>query len=200
MPPIISALNHRHDMSSPPENHNMLHTGRFFHRVIDDSLQFQDLSPTITTISCHNDLCFAVLDTFCERFRAEPREDYSEGQSESRASEHCDRELRDQGHVDGHRVALPEAEVLKNTGESVHLTMELSIGDRPMLSVFTLPQIRGFVLAPGFHMAVHSVLGRVQRSSNKPLGKRRIPLPNPFPPLSSHPRTPKLWPKPFSSP
>src|SRR5438128_11778531 len=176
MPPIISALNHRHDMSSPPENHNMLHTGRFFHRVIDDSLQFQDLSPTITTISCHNDLCFAVLDTFCERFRAEPREDYSEGQSESRASEHCDRELRDEGHVDGHRVALSEAKVLKDTCEFVHFTMELCVSDCPMLSVFTLPEIRGLVLAPGFHMLVHSVLGCVQGSSNEPLGKRRVPF------------------------
>src|SRR3989475_13323550 len=61
--------------------------------------------------------------------------------------------------------------------------MEFSIGDCPMLSVLTLPEIRGLVLAPGFHMPVHSVLGRVQRSSNKPLGKRRVPLQHlvPFP-------------------
>src|SRR3989441_8299524 len=164
MPPVIPTLKHWYDMSSPTKNHHMLHTWRFFHRIIDDSLQFQDLTPTITTVSCYNDLCFAVLDTFCERFRAEPREDYSEGQSESCASEHCDRELRDQGHVDGHRVALPEAKALKNTGESVHFTMKLSIGDRSMLSVFTLPEIRRLVLTPGFHVPVHSVLGRVQGS------------------------------------
>src|SRR3989442_13554246 len=59
--------------------------------------------------------------------------------------------------------------------------MELTVGDRPMLSVFTLPEIRRLVLAPGFHVSVQGVLGRVQRSSNEPLGKRRVPFPHPFP-------------------
>src|SRR2546422_5410252 len=59
--------------------------------------------------------------------------------------------------------------------------MNLSIGDRSMLSVFPLPEIRRLVLTPGFHVPVHSVLGRVQGSSNKPLGKRRGPFQYPFP-------------------
>src|SRR2546427_681481 len=61
MPPMVSTFGHRHDMSCPTKNHHMLHTWRIFHRIIDDSLQFQDLTPTITTISCDDDFGFAIF-------------------------------------------------------------------------------------------------------------------------------------------
>src|SRR2546428_21104 len=183
MPPIISTLSHRHDMSSPTKNHHVPHTGRLFYSIIDNGLQFQDLSPAITTVGSHNDLCLTILYPFRKRVRAEPREDNGKGESESCASEHRDRELGDQRHVDRHCVALPEAKVLKNTGKFVHLSIEFSIRDRAKLARFALPEVSSFVLTPGFHMPVHSVLGRVQRSSNKPSGKRRVPLQHlvPFP-------------------
>src|SRR2546426_87908 len=54
--------------------------------------------------------------------------------------------------------------------------MELSVGNCPTFSVFTLPEICRFILTPGFHMLVHSILRCVQQSSDKPLGKRRVPF------------------------
>src|SRR3989441_9592226 len=75
--------------------------------------------------------------------------------------------------------------------------MEFSVRDCAMLSVFTLPEVRGLVLAPGFHMPVHCILGRVQRSSNKPLGKRRVPFPHPVPFLFPDQLTSNLCPEGF---
>src|SRR6266487_4294563 len=82
---------------------------------ISERLQLQDLSPAITTIRSHNVLCLAILYTFPECLRAEPREHYGERQSKSCASEHRDRELGDQGHVNRHSVTLPETKALKHT-------------------------------------------------------------------------------------
>src|SRR6266516_973267 len=76
--------------------------------------------------------------------------------------------------------------------------MEFSVGNCPTLSIFTLPEIGRFVLTPRFHMPVHSILGRVQHSSNKPLGKRRVPFQNLVPllvpdKLTSNPVPERFW-------
>src|SRR5712692_346961 len=75
--------------------------------------------------------------------------------------------------------------------------MEFSVGNCPTLSIFTLPEISRFVLSPRPQMPVHSILGCVQQSSDKPLGKRRVPIQNLIPLLVPDKLTRNFGPKRF---
>ena len=78
--------------------------------------------------------------------------------ADPRASQQGNGQLWSHAHVDGHAVALADAQRLERIGKSLHFNMQLGVSQPPHLARFTLPNQRGFVAALAQCMAIHAVI------------------------------------------
>jgi hypothetical protein len=89
-------------------------------------------------------------------------------------AEHRNYDLRDHRQIDPDHVALPHSEILQGIREQLHVTVQVSVGDHPLLAFLTGPMKRHTTPATSVDMAVQTVIENVQLAVRKPLVKRRV--------------------------
>ena len=117
-----------------------------------------------------------VVDAIHEGVGGESAEDDGVGSADASAGQHGDGEFGRHAHVDGDAVALPDAQRLQDIGELLNFFPKLLVGVGADFAGLTFPDEGGFVLAPGFDMAVEAVIGEVDFAAGKPFGPGAIPL------------------------
>lgn len=89
-----------------------------------------------------------VEDSVGERLRGEAAEDDRMDRADARAREHRDGELDDHRHVDGHAVALLDAELrVQDVREAAHRAMQLAVRDGAHLSRVVARPVEGNLVA-----------------------------------------------------
>src|SRR5947209_3903424 len=78
-------------------------------------------------------------------------------------------------------VAALDARALQNVCEARHLSVELSVSQRPLLARLALPDDGRLVAPPGRQMPVEAVVRDVNSPAHEPLRVRRLPLQNGVP-------------------
>ena len=101
--------------------------------------------------------------------------------ADSSTGQHRNRQFGSHAHVNRNAVALLRAKRFQHIRKFLHLTMKLLIGERPHFAQLALPDQRGFILARGLHMAVETVIGKIDLAANKPLRPRIVPFKHPVP-------------------
>src|SRR5215469_8178434 len=105
-----------------------------------------------------------------------PTKNHRVGSTQSSASQHGNRQFRRHTHVDGDPVPLAYAKALQNVGKFLNFPKQLLVGKNSNIAWFALPDQRRLIFAPGLHMAIETVVGKVDLPTGKPFGPRRIPF------------------------
>src|SRR6266404_5514720 len=96
--------------------------------------------------------------------------------ADSSASQHRYSQLGRHAHVDGNPVALLHTQRLQHICELLHLPMKLLIRKSSHLTRFALPNQCSFIFATGLHMAIKTVVGKIDLSADKPLCPGTLPV------------------------
>ena len=113
-----------------------------------------------------------------QRVGGKSAEDHRVRGADAGAGQHGDGQLGRHPHVDGNPVALSDAERFQDVGELLHFAMQLLVGEGADFAGLALPDQRGLVLAEGLHVAVETVVGKIELAADKPLGPGMIPFQN----------------------
>jgi hypothetical protein len=98
------------------------------------------------------------------------------GRSDPRAGQHRDGGLGDHRQVDGHPVALLDAQLLEGVGELAHFAVELPVRVHPPVARLAFPDQRRLVGSPAIQVPVEAVVGHVELAADEPARERRLPL------------------------
>src|SRR5213080_1796840 len=93
-----------------------------------------------------------------------------------RASEHRDRQLRNQRHIKRDAIACCHADLLQNIREATDFSMQLLISECARVAGLAFPNQSRFVAPPGSEMTVETVVRDVDLAADKPLRVRGFPL------------------------
>jgi hypothetical protein len=92
------------------------------------------------------------------------------------AGQHGYGQLRGHAHVDGDAITFADAQILESVRELLHFSPELLVGVGADFAGLTFPDQRGFILAGGLHVAIETVVGKIDLSADEPLGPGHVPL------------------------
>src|SRR5947207_9558225 len=92
-----------------------------------------------------------------------------------RASEHRNRQLRNQRHIKRDAIACFHADLLQNIREATDFSMQLLISECARVAGLAFPNQSSFVAPPGSEMTIETVVRDVEFAADKPLRVRRIP-------------------------
>src|SRR6266446_5682726 len=92
------------------------------------------------------------------------------------AGEHGNRQLRRHAHIDGDAISFADAKTLENIGELLHFLPELLVGIGANFAGLTLPNQCRFVLARRLHVAIQTVVGKIDLAADEPLSPGGFPL------------------------
>ena len=81
--------------------------------------------------------------------------------ADPRARQQGNGKLRGHAHVDGHAVALADAQRLERIGKTLHLGMKLGVSQPSHLARLTLPNQRDLIAARPECVAIHAVVAQV---------------------------------------
>ena len=96
--------------------------------------------------------------------------------SDPRTRQHGDHAFQRQRHIDDDAVALFHAERLKAVRGPRDGIEQLAISDLPLRAVFSGPDVRDFVLAPGLYLAIERVVRDVALAALEPFECRIFPV------------------------
>ena len=177
VPPVVTALLHRHVAAGAAEDDAALHAGRVGHRLVGDVLSpiFEPRRHASSCVMMH--LALHVVHPARERVGREAAEDDGVRRAEPGAREHRHRQLRDHAHVDPDRRPLLHAELLERVREADDVLLEIGVRDRARVSFgLALPVERDLVARAGLDVPVDAVEADVQLAAEIPLRVRRLPL------------------------
>ena len=117
-----------------------------------------------------------IVDAIHQRVGGKPAEHYGVRCSHTRTRQHRNRQLWRHPHIDRDAVALLHAQRLQHVGELLRLTMQLLIGQGTNFPGLALPDQGSFILTPGLHVAIQTIVRKIQLAADKPLGPGIIPL------------------------
>ena len=146
--------------------------------LVDHRLEVEDLSPVKSDVGGNDQFGFGILDAVCEGRGAESGIYDTMNDADACAGEHGDDLFGNFRKVDRDPVALREPKLLERIRATIDLSVEFAIGDDPFLVVFTDPDDGHFVLAPGVHMTVQTVIGNVAGGADEPFGPGIVPFQN----------------------
>ena len=106
----------------------------------------------------------------------EPCENDVVDRSDTRAGKNGDHQFRHHPHINGYSVTRLDACNFQDVGELADLSVEFSVGENPLLTLFTFPDNGGLVFSPAADMTVNGIVADVCRCAGEPLGIRGIPF------------------------
>ena len=95
--------------------------------------------------------------------------DFSTGQ-------HCNNNLRNTRQINGHTVAFRNSHGFYYTRKFAYFTIKCMVREGSLISWFAFPYQRQFIPAPGFDIAIETVVDNVNFATNKPFVKRFVTL------------------------
>ena len=98
------------------------------------------------------------------------------GRSNAGAGQHRHRRFRNHRHVDTNAIALDHPHALKHVGHLAHLPMQLGIGQRAGVPRFSFPYQGRLITPVGRQVPIETVIGNIDLTTPKPLGKGRLPV------------------------
>ncbi len=106
-----------------------------------------------------------------QRIRREAAEHHRMHGADAGAGQHGEHRLGDHRHVDGHPVALDDAQLLQHVGEAADAIMKLAVGDLQIeVGLVAFPDDRDLIAAL-LQMTVNAVGGDVQRAVLEPFNR-----------------------------
>ena len=181
MPPMIAAILHVDGSSGALVDHNFFHARTGFQGLLNRGKEFDFRAAAIGAVLGDDRDSLRVVDAIHQRVGREAAEHDGVRSADAGAREHRDGKLGRHAHVDGNAIAFLHAHRFEDVGELLHFLPELLVGIGANLSRFTFPDERGFVLAPGLHVAVEAVIRKIDLSARKPLRPGNIPFEHPVP-------------------
>ena len=187
VPPDVAAVHHLVvGGAGAPEHHHLLDAGRSVQRVVGVLLEGNDAAASPAPVGGDQQLRLRVVDPVAQGLGAEPPEHHAVGRPDAGAGQHGDGKLGGHGQIDGHPVALPDAQALEPIGELADLAQQVAIGVHLPVPRLALPDDGRLVPPPVLHMAVDAVVRHIQLAADEPLRERRpapvqhrVPLPEP---------------------
>ena len=158
------------------EDNDLLHRGVPFQGMVDILLKGDELAATVAAVCGDDELRAGVGQTVLDALGAESAEDDAMNGSDPGAGQHRDGGLGDQGHVDKDAVPLLDSVALEHIGKLANLAVKLAVGDDLFVTGLPFPDDGRLVGAGGVEMAVETVLGGIQLSSDKPFGIGKLPV------------------------
>ena len=143
---------------------------------IHDRLQRDDFASIKSYVGGDDHLGFGIMNAAGESRGAEPRIDHAVDEADSGAGQHGNNLLGNLGEVDGDPIALCQAKFFQGVGAAIDLPVQLSVGKHAFLVIFTHPNQRDLVLAPGVDVAVQAIVGDVTGGADKPFGPGVVPI------------------------
>src|SRR6185503_3907702 len=96
--------------------------------------------------------------------------------ADARARQHCDRQFRNQRHVQRHTIACANVFTIQNVRELADFRVQLLISESARFAGFAFPDKRGFVATPGWEVTIETVVRDVDLPADEPLSMRWVPL------------------------
>src|SRR5437588_3995926 len=186
MPPVVAPRLHVNARACAANHDAALHRRRLLQRLVNSIFKTNLRAASVSAIGCDDELAARVVNAVNDCLRGEAAEDDRVRRTYPRAREHRNRQLRYERHVERDAVATLYARMLQNVCEARHLSVELSVCQRPLFARFALPDDCGLVAPPRRQMSVETVMRDVNPPAHEPLRVRRlptenrIPLPEPF--------------------
>src|SRR5215831_18785498 len=134
-----------------------LDRGRFLQGFIDGRFQFHFVAAPPTSIRSDHDFALRIVDTVDQRATRETTEHYGVGGADPRASQHGNRQLRNQRHVERYAIAARDANLFQYVGEAADFGVQLLISQRARIAGLALPNQSSLVPAPGPEVTIEAV-------------------------------------------
>ena len=176
VPPVVPAFVPVHVLAVALDHHNVLDRVPAFagEGVVDGGLQGAGLAAAVGAVGGDHQLGFGVVDPGAQGVGGEPAEHHGVHGADAGAGQQRDHRFRDHGQVDGHPVALGNAEGLEGVGGLLHFLGELGVGVGAGVAGFAL-EIDGHpVPEPVLDVAVQGVVRGVDLAADEPLRERRV--------------------------
>ena len=145
-------------------------------RFVGDRLQFEEVPLAVSTVGGNEHLRRGVVDAIGESVCWEAAKDHAMRSAQAGACEHGDRHFGDHRHVDGHAVALGDAERLQCIGGLLHLAQQVVVGDGAAVAWLADPVEGDLLATTSGDMAIDTVLRNVELAVVEPLRKGELPL------------------------
>ena len=163
--PDVPALGPIHLASGAPQHHRRLHRWAPLQGFVRIRLHRNAAAATQAFVGGDQHLRTAILDPVGKGFRREPGEDHRVDGADARTGEHRNRGLGHHRQVDGHPVALANAQGLQAVGQSAHFGVQFRVADPPRLGgVVALPDDGG----ARAEVPIETVHARVQLAVAEP--------------------------------
>ncbi len=142
---------------------------------VDGGLEGRGCAAPVAAVGGDDDLRLGVVDARVQRLGGEAAEDDRVGGAEPGAREHRDGGLGDHRQVDRDRVALGDPQVGEGVGRTLHLLVEVGVGDVAGVALGLTDEVdRHLVAAAGRDVAVDGVDARVELAVGEPLREGRV--------------------------
>lgn len=174
VPPLVPGVVPGDVLAGAADDEHVLDDPRALDGLVDGRLERGRLAAPVAAVGGDDDAGVGVLDAGGQRVRGEAAEDHRVRGADAGAGQHRDRGLGDHRHVDGDPVALLHAQLQQGVGGLGDLVLELGVGEGAAVAGLALEVDGDAVAVAGLHVAVHAVVGDVQRAVLEPLGERRV--------------------------
>jgi len=166
----IASLCHGHCDTGSLDDYYLLYRGSALHGLIHIGLEGQWLSAPVEAVCCDDNLGFGIIDPAGQAAGGESGEHDGVNGSDLGACQHGDGQLWDHGQVGNNSVALLDADTLESVGHLVDLSVELVVGDGPVIAHRLADEVVGnLVPIRGLGMPVYGVKGYVDLAAGEPL-------------------------------
>ncbi len=128
-----------------PVDDHVLDGGAGGHGFVDGALELDFVAAAVARVLREDGDAAGVVDAVGDGIGREPAEDDRVDGADARAGEQGDGQLRRHAHVDGHAVALLDAQGLEGVGEALHLGVQFGVGEAANLARLALPDERGLL-------------------------------------------------------
>ena len=179
VPPHVHRVVPGDVLAGTPDHEHLLHgvaqAGGLLARLVDGRLERGRRTAAVAAVGGDHDLGLAVLEARGQRVGGEPAEDHGVRGADAGAGQHRDHGLGDHRHVDRDPVAGGDTHVGQCVGGLGDQVLQLGVGDGTGVTDGLADEVDGdLVAAAGLDVAVHAVVGRVQRAADVPLRERRV--------------------------
>ena len=161
----------------------MLHAGSVDDGLVDGGFELYFTAAAMRAILRDDGNCLRVVDAIDERISRESAEDDRVRSADTRARQHRDGQFRRHAHINSDAIALLDAETQKHIGELLYFGEQLRVSERAEIARLAFPQQSSLIGASALHVAVETVVGKVDLPALEPLRPGSVPFKNLVPRL-----------------
>ena len=176
MPPVVAAFHHLDRRSGALVDHDVLHGVTGCHGLIHRLLEFDFVAAPVARILGEDGDAGRVVDAIGDGVGGESAEDDRMDSSDAGAGQQGDGQFRRHAHVDGHAVALADAQRLEGVRKPLHLDVEIGVAQAAYLARLAFPDDGSLVAACSESVAVDAVVAEIELAAHEPLGPGQVPF------------------------